>query len=955
MGSPFVPIYSNDFSGAFPLSSLAGNGSAAESGGKLAVSASLGQNCQWAQGTSGRQVVLPYAPIATRRDFNKIYLEFTVSSWTTSDTAHTRILAVLHQDDNNLFTIFSDDGVLFQAQKVAGVTWTTLAGSVSTTLPRKFRFVWDLLLSTVSFQCQTTTSPVTWTDIAAPQPNAFGLARLGLTLANTFFSGNYPSAAVQYDDLLIYADSYQQLALDPAGLEDKEAIIPAGGPVDYISNAGRGRRTSDPSGLEDRGIVVPAGGPTDFGSGTERGRRTGDDAALEERLVFPKAGGQPDPMSGISQGRLVPDHAGTEDSHHVETAVPAYVDGQLDDQGRNLVGDLFVYDLQLYDTAGESWANPVGGNGFHGAGRNGRFHWDGYETGPLLNGTSFGTLAGGFNSRTWMTDREPSAIHSDVANIAMYLVSDDHVRFATAAPMSSGEAKGLYSRMRWQLPGDFDIQVGFENRSAAGVNCAAPAFTARVDDRSRISIQRIGSFYSTQVFAGNILVFSANAASSDAYGQLRLTRTGRTVSSFYWNSGWVALCPGISRSVFREEMDAEVEVGGVSGTIASLDVFGFTIASGTADNTAGWFREPAGQWRGSRQDFPERALVCASRFAVDIIDQENSRLWMRFAARDGYAMHHASIPCRRARMRDGMLMVPYNFGGDICADFTTDDIRFHAGSGSTLVGAVLDGYNGSHPSPPGASGRDVGPVGLVANRNAGDGYSLAYDNWQVPGRNVYDADLFENDGYLYKVHATDAGIGAHKWRRWWFDGATPSNWWSPGVGRSAETTSMLWCRIASGGDLYYMDSSDIHSADFANWDAHVNGSLQTWTADHSAALPGTRSYDSQYRAVFIGSDVFVPANEGLYRSAWPGPFLLAYGWDASGALHNILGWAPRSVVSVEAVLDSLGTPLLALGTQFLHDGNMWSQIVLVNPATDAIYGLAPAARGRRSQAMVVVV
>lgn len=953
MGVPFIPIYQNDFgAGVLDIPTLPGNGTATAAGGQLAVSSLVGQDLAWFA-AHARDGIMPYVPAIARDDFAKLYYEFTILSWTTGDPAYSAIWASVHQDDQNFFAIFSNDGINFFVQKAVAAVWTVVGGPLAVALPARFRFVWDRRDQLVYCQCLTSTTPVIWTDIAAAQSSNLAPTKLGLTHLNAY--PVYPAATSEFDDILVYADSFQQIEHDSSGFEDGGLIPQVGGKPDYNSGIGHGDLSNDHrSGFEDKGLVAPAGGPPDSMSGQPRGLFARDPSAFEDRLVFPRAGGPLDPMSGISQGFLVPDKSALEDAHRAETAVPTYADGIMDDQGRNLIGDRFVYDLQLYDTTGELWASPLDGNGFYGAGRDGKFRWDGYEAGPTLNGTSFGTLAGGLNGATWMTDREPSAIRSSISTVTMNVIADDHIRFATSGTPSSNDSKGLYSRHRWHLMGDFDIRVSFENRNVAGTG-GTPSFTAAVDDRNLIYVQRMGNFYNSNVLVNNG-AHPASAATTDSYGQLRLVRSSQTMSAYYWNAGWILLGTPVTSSVFREPMTVSVGVDGLapSTTITSVDVFGFTIVSGATDNTAGWFREPSGQWRGARQDFPGRALVCASRFAVDIIDFDNNRLWMRFVARDGYAMHHAITACRRIRARNGMMLIPYDEGGDICVDFTTDDIRFHSASSSSLVGAILDAYNGSYFAPPGVSGRDVGPVGLVANRNMGDGYSGTYPNWQTPGRIAYDADLFEKDGYLYKVHATNNGMGGHKWKRWYFEGATPYNWWSPGVGKSAESSAMLWCRITANGDLFYMDSSNIYSANHATWDAKVGGSLQTWTADNTIPLPGTRSYDAQYHAEFVGADVFLPANEGVYRGTWPGPFTLVYGWADAAVPYPILGWAPRTVVSIRAVADNLLVPLLALGTQFQHDGFVWSQLVLVNPATNAIYGVAPAARVRRIQAMAAV-
>lgn len=960
-----IPIFQDSFGdGNQDLPVLSGAGSVTEAGGALVVSVPGGTNADW--WTWGRNGILPFVGVIGTLDYTKIYYEFTIKSWTTTNPSYSHVVVGLCASDTALWWLFTQDGTNFGVQKNWG---GSNLGAVATTLPRKFRYVWDKASAVEASQTlavQYLNNSGIWTDIVAAQAISMTPVRLGFGVKNWNL---LPACSVQIEDVEIYAEDSQKLATDASALEDNAAFPNAGGAPTGTLGVGGGQQYGENSGFEDETVLPSAGGnQTEGSTGLREGQLVSDPSGIEDTLSFPTAGGSPDRITGIPEGFLVPaDPSALEETYCAEVSIPAYVQGINDADGRSFLGDTTVPDLQVYDTTGEQWASPTGGNGFYGAGRDGKFYNDGYECGPTLNGTSFGTLAAGYNKRTWMTNVEPSAIQSWTSVIAMQLVSDDHLKFNTTTPLTSwNDGKGVYSRFRWCLVGDFDIQVSYENRSVSGgTDGNTPALVAAVDDNSGIYVRRRhdGSYDSDIIINGSYGYYVNGGVKAWNNGKLRIVRSGTTVSSYYWNTSapaWVLLRTGVSSTVFGKPMRVEVACGGIGSlTITRVDVFGFTINSGTPVNTAGWAREVAGTYRGSRSDFPEKALVSATRYAVDIIDIINNKLWMRFAAGANNALHNASVGCRRVRMKNGILLIPYNSGGDICVDFTTDDIRIHSASAETWTGAILKTNNGVYFVNASSGGRDCGPVGVISGRNLGGGYNGDFNQWQIPSTTVYDADLYEAGGYLYKVHATASGIGGHKWRRWYNDGTTPSNWWNPGVGNSAETSAMPWCQITSNGDLFYLSATTVYSANFATWSAKVNsGTPQTWTADYSKPLPGTRDAASaispQGRAAIIGSNVFIPANEGVYRAAWPlGSFALEYGWSESGAAYPILGWNPRQVYSIRAVYDSLGAPLLAIGVHWLHDRQIWSQVILVNPATHTVYGVSPARKARTIQALAV--
>jgi len=454
---------------------------------------------------------------------------------------------------------------------------------------------------------------------------------------------------------------------------------------------------------------------------------------------------------------------------------------------------------------------------------------------------------------------------------------------------------------------------------SGGSDGGTPVFQVNVDDNNATFIRM--NVATAQLWSDCLINGSWNGGSGGATppsavsGKLRITRVGQVVNRYYWNgSAWVQVATSNS-AVLAKPMHVLIGCNGTGNlVITRVDVANFTINSGTPVNTAGWAREVAGTTRGSRADFPEKALIVSTVEGVDILDTSTSKLWMRFIRAANNALHSAATEPRRTMMRNGCLLVSYSGGGTVQVDFTHDDIAVHAAQAETWTGATLRTYNGVNWGPADRAGRDAGAVGVIASRNLAGGYSGDRNNWQIPSTTVRFTDIYEDGGYLYKVHATLAGIGVTKWRRGYNDGATGSNWWNPIYFSSVVTTDMWWCWVdPSDGTLYYLDRDDtptggtvgtVYKVAKAVWTATVLGG--TFAADVSKVRPSNRmwtyfrGWHGSSEAIVRGGYIYHASDEGLWRidSNLAGSWELYVGPVGGSAVLPIL---PADLLGVSGV------------------------------------------------------
>lgn len=107
-------------------------------------------------------------------------------------------------------------------------------------------------------------------------------------------------------------------------------------------------------------------------------------------------------------------------------------------------------------------------------------------------------------------------------------------------------AKYINGSNRIILAGDFDISIDFNVILGPSTNSWNLSFQARYADGSR-AFQVARSYHSgahryyRQYYNGSSWVDYADTGTSHTSGKLRITRSGNTLTAYYWNNGWVSL------------------------------------------------------------------------------------------------------------------------------------------------------------------------------------------------------------------------------------------------------------------------------------------------------------------------------------------------------------------------------------------------------------------------------
>lgn len=600
----------------------------------------------------------------------------------------------------------------------------------------------------------------------------------------------------------------------------------------------------------------------------------------------------------------------------VSTEPFAWSDSVVDGDGKTFLQSWDIRGILHYDAHNDPWYAPTPGDGFYGYGRDGQFYVDGSPAGPALNGTSFGTLLGGYNRKTWMTDVEPSAVNSQVTNPVLSMPADNTIRFVGAA-MNSGNVKAVSSQQRWCLIGDFDIQVNFANYSGSGGTDGGLMFMAHLERHPTNAsiptcfyVRRWGNTVSGRIDS-NVHInggtgYYVSLTTSVTSGKMRLVRVGTTVSTYYdIGAGWVLLRSGITSAVLGTPMWITFYMDGYGGKTSSGDFSAFTINSGTTVNTAGWYREAAGVNRGNMAAFPNHTAVVDTAECVSIIDLDTNKVWMRFIKGANNALHTWSASARpfTAAMSNGRLVIAdgdwSSNGAGIVVDFTSDNIIQHRIDGDAATGGFLRSYDGFYWGSVGYNARDVGPVGVIACRNLGGGYSGDYNRYRIQGNNVWDVDVIEDspDWYYWAV-ATNLGLTLFAYRRHWNDGDgnQGKNLWSLINVKHATGDHVYWAKFnPATHDLFYSTSTTVYRVSRTDWLAAIaggpdNGNL---TPTNSLAVPGTSYPNLANRyGIFYGNDLLIANGDGVWSSTWPGAWTLLYGTADSAAVHKILprGW-----------------------------------------------------------------
>jgi hypothetical protein len=614
-----------------------------------------------------------------------------------------------------------------------------------------------------------------------------------------------------------------------------------------------------------------------------------------------------------------------------------YMQDKDDADGHELLGGGFLTHVIRIDTTVGGFGNPTANNHW-GAAKDGKFYADGVECAP----GGFGS--GSLNRVAWRFEgHDPYGFAINKGTVS--LVAPDTIEFLQATASGSGwwRVAAAESVGCWRLQGDFDIQCDYSNysfsSSDANVNLIVAQNTSGTTGSNWVRLARGNFSYFRQNYVNGGVTDTTSIGYSTSSFKLRLTRTGTSYQAYVdEGGGWTTIGGAWTHSVIGSG-DVYVMIHcDINNGTGSVRASNFTINSGTTDNHAAWWHEASGDHRGTQQAMPDYLAAVCTNDTLDLVDLDTDKLWMRFTKGANLVLHNVDpYRPRRARWDDGVLYVAFgsnptdsNEGSGILIDFTTEYVRLHRQSASTVCGGFFAGY------------REL--FGGISRRNTTKGYTFDDDTWQTPQYRHFDVDLYRDSGYEYRANATGAGMAVFKWERWAFS----DNWGSPERSTSTETSWMRACHLDPlDGTLFYMDSDNLYSAPKgggSGWEDAMDAG--TFTAATTKALPGTRLSEWEYQFVrYSTSYVFVLAREGVYRVDWPsGSWDLFYGKvTGTGATHNIL--PEYGAVTSLCLAEDSGTDLLLVGLRWDAESYLGEsvplqgQLVAVRLDTNAIWAI----------------
>ncbi|GAG85797.1 unnamed protein product, partial [marine sediment metagenome] len=295
--------------------------------------------------------------------------------------------------------------------------------------------------------------------------------------------------------------------------------------------------------------------------------------------------------------------------------------------------------------------------------------------------------------------------------------------------------------------------------------------------------------------------------------------------------GWVQIGGDLVLSSLTGRIFVMMRVDQLN-TSGSVDWTNMAVASGTISNRIAWSLAQGVvlPHRGEDGPFPvPSALVCHADHrnsevgatgshtrdhgAVNIIDVDNNKLWLRFNGNQNNALWSDTTDFYderpvRAVFDDGVVLVAkthsgaQDVGGGLVFDFLSGTVRVAckvlSGSNTPQTG----GYYG---------GQAERAYDALSVSNIGLGYAGDFNDWDIPDQRVYDVAIFRDGYFEYRAHATQGGIGILKNNRIKFRDSAESC-------SSLGTPLTLACAFdPSNGRLFYTEGTNLYSVDRATW------------------------------------------------------------------------------------------------------------------------------------------
>ena len=381
--------------------------------------------------------------------------------------------------------------------------------------------------------------------------------------------------------------------------------------------------------------------------------------------------------------------------------------------------------------------------------------------------------------------------------------------------VNSGTVCAVYSGVLWELVGNFDITVDFENFVGSGTDGGfqISAYQGNTFCYTRRRVDPLGR-YDCDVFVNGNPQQYQYETTSDTEGKLRLQRIGTTVNQYYWDgSDWDQIGDGYNGFV-ETNLKLSLEIW-VDNAHCSVDVDNFIIRSG---NTT--FGLLGSAERSPVQAFPEKALIVSHDEGVDILDAGNNEMWMRFDSVDSpgeaYRDNIVAGDVEKIWAKDGLIVLGSSYGtmSGICViDFVDDVSRFYG-----VPGNCWD-YNSN-----------------IALRNFNTGWTVNNGYPTLLNGSVDDFSVDTIDGTKYLAVGTDMGVTVIN-----LDNHSKKD--DPGGDANV-------VKIGQDGALYY-NSGGVFYKDETSWRPTTGNG--TFAADYSATISDITALKTTSDLLFIGT------------------------------------------------------------------------------------------------------